>query len=168
MRGCLLNFQHGIWYTACSWLIFIEWRNETVDVTVLQGLPWWLSGKESVCQAGDKGSISGLGRSPGGGNGNSLQYPCLENPRDREAWWVTVHGVTELDVSEHLHYLGHTWPFGWVANSWQNFRIFYRILGWHLLNWDTVLSRLIFLPFLGGHHSLMMIQDLGWYPPFIT
>jgi len=42
MRGCLLNFQHGIWYTACSWLIFIEGSNETVDVTVLQGLPWWL------------------------------------------------------------------------------------------------------------------------------
>ena len=46
------------------------------------------------------GSIPGSGRSPGGGHGNQLQYSCLENPVDREAWWVTVHGVTESDVTE--------------------------------------------------------------------
>ena len=40
----------------------------------------------------DLGSISGLGRSPGGGHGNPLQYSCLENPIDRGAWWATVHG----------------------------------------------------------------------------
>ena len=43
----------------------------------------------------DVGSIPGLGRSPGGGYGNPLQYSCLENPMDRGAWWVTVHGVTK-------------------------------------------------------------------------
>ena len=42
----------------------------------------------------DEGSIPGSGRSPGGGYGNPLQYPCLENPTDREAWRATVHGVT--------------------------------------------------------------------------
>ena len=41
----------------------------------------------------DMGSIPGLGRSPGGGHGNPLQYSCLENPMDREAWWVIVHIV---------------------------------------------------------------------------
>ena len=45
-----------------------------------------LDGKESNCNAGDLGSISGSGRSPGGGHGNPLQYPCLENPMDRGAW----------------------------------------------------------------------------------
>ena len=45
-------------------------------------------------------SISGLGRSPGEGNGNPLQYSCLENPMDRGACWVTVQGVTELDTTE--------------------------------------------------------------------
>ena len=40
----------------------------------------------------DAGSIPGSGRSPGGGNGNSLQYSCMGNPMDREAWWTTVHG----------------------------------------------------------------------------
>ena len=50
-------------------------------------------GKESVCNAEGPGSIPGWGRSPGEGNGNALQYFCLENPVDRGAWWATVHGV---------------------------------------------------------------------------
>ena len=45
----------------------------------------------------DAGSIPGLGRSPGGGHGDPLQYPCLENPMDRGAWQATVHEVTESD-----------------------------------------------------------------------
>ena len=48
-------------------------------------LPWWLSGKESACHVGDLGSISGLGRSPGEGHGNPLQYSCLENPMDKKS-----------------------------------------------------------------------------------
>ena len=44
--------------------------------------------------------ISGFGRSPGEGNDNALQYSCLENPMDRGDWWATVHGVTELDMTE--------------------------------------------------------------------
>ena len=54
--------------------------------------------KNSPANAGDiidTGSISGSGRSPGEGNGYPLQYSCLENPMDREAWWATVHGVTK-------------------------------------------------------------------------
>ena len=54
---------------------------------------WWLSGKESACNAGDSGSIPGSGRSPGEGSGNPLQYSCLGNPMDRGAWHATVHGV---------------------------------------------------------------------------
>ena len=51
-----------------------------------KGLPWWLIGKESACQnAGDPGSIPGLGKSPGRRHGNPLQYSCLENPMDRRA-----------------------------------------------------------------------------------
>ena len=51
--------------------------------------------EESACSAGDLGSIPGLGRSSGGGNGNPLQYSSLENPMDRGAWWALVHGVTK-------------------------------------------------------------------------
>ena len=57
-------------------------------------------GKESACKAGDLGSIPGLGGSPGEGNGNPLQYSCLENAMDRGAWWATVHGVAELGTTE--------------------------------------------------------------------
>ena len=52
-------------------------------------------GKASACNAGDPGSILGLGRSPGEGNGNPLQYYCLQNCVDRGAWWATVHGVAK-------------------------------------------------------------------------
>ena len=58
------------------------------------GLSWWLSGKESACNAGDPGSIPGSGRSPGEGIGNPLQYSCLENSMDRGACWAT-HGITK-------------------------------------------------------------------------
>ena len=51
--------------------------------------------KASACNAGDMGSIPGLGRSPGEGNGNPLQYSGLENPMDRGARWATVHGVAK-------------------------------------------------------------------------
>ena len=53
--------------------------------------PGGLEGKESACNAVDTGLIPGLGRSPGEGNGSPFQYSCLENPRDRGAWWTTVH-----------------------------------------------------------------------------
>ena len=64
---------------------------------MLRGVQWWQqglprrqSGKESACNVGDRGLISGLGRSPGEGNGNSPQYSCLENRMDRGAWRATI------------------------------------------------------------------------------
>ena len=59
------------------------------------GFPGSSDGKESACNAGDWGSIPGLGRSPGKGNSNPLQYFCLENSMDRGAWWATVHWTTK-------------------------------------------------------------------------
>ena len=65
---------------------------------LLMGFPGGSMVKNPPANAGDTGdlgSITGLGRSPGVGNGNPLQYSCLENSMDRGAWWPTVHGVAE-------------------------------------------------------------------------
>ena len=69
------------------------------------GLCWFhasqvLSGKESTCQAGAAGSVSGLGRCPGEGNGNPLQYSCLENLMDTRTWWAMSMGSQRV---------GHNW-----------------------------------------------------------
>ena len=59
------------------------------------GFPFSSVSKESACSAGDPGSNPGLGRSPGEGNGNPLQYPCLENLMESGASWAAVHGVAK-------------------------------------------------------------------------
>ena len=101
--------QHGI----ITWGDFWVWIGTRVQRGLLQHydavrrvphwcqnnyrgrLPWWFSGKEFACNPGDRSSIPGLGRSPGEGHGNPLQYSCLKNPMDGGAWWATVHGVTK-------------------------------------------------------------------------
>ena len=65
------------------------------DTILPSGFCGGSEGKESTSNVGDLGSIPGLGRSPGGGHGNLLQDPCLENPMDRGAWWATVYRVAQ-------------------------------------------------------------------------
>ena len=68
---------------------------ERRNIWLLPGFPGGSDSKASACNAGDLGLIPGLGRSPGEGNGNPLQYSCLENPMDGGAWWAAVHGVAK-------------------------------------------------------------------------
>ena len=86
-----------------------------IFVELFQGYNFFPGGSEvkvSACNVGDLGSIPGSGRSPGEGNGNPLQYFCLENPMDGRAWWATVHGVAKIrtrlsDFTFTLYFLMH-------------------------------------------------------------
>ena len=73
----------------------IPWRRDRLPTPVFLGFPGGSDVKESACNAGDPGSISGSGRSSEEKNGYPLQYSCLENSIDRGAWWATVHGVAK-------------------------------------------------------------------------
>ena len=66
-----------------------------VLIICLKGFPGHPEGKESACSAGDLGLISGLGKAPGEGSSNPLQYSGMENSVDRGAWWVIVHRVAK-------------------------------------------------------------------------
>ena len=81
-----LLWLHGLWPARIS----CPWNSPGKNIGV--GSHFLLSGS---CNAGNLGSIPGSGRSPGEGNGNPLQYSCLENSISRGVWWVTVHGVTK-------------------------------------------------------------------------
>ena len=98
--------SHGV-MTEASGLSFVTWKESVLKheaqviptILSLNKFPWGFpagsDGKASACNAGDLGSVPGLRRSPGEGNGTLLQYPCLENPMDRGAWWAAVHGVAK-------------------------------------------------------------------------
>ena len=92
-EALLVDFFGGCHSDWCELLIVVLIY---ISLMISEGLPRWLSGKESASHTGDSSSIPGLRRSPGEGNGNPLQYSCLENSMDRGAWWATVHGVTKI------------------------------------------------------------------------
>ena len=81
-----------------SLVIFSLLITSLISKRDLGGFHGGLDSKESTCNAGDLGSIPGLGRSPGGGHGNPLQYSCLKYFMDREAWQGTVHGVAKSQM----------------------------------------------------------------------
>ena len=80
-----------------------------------KGFPGGSDDKESVCNAGDPGSIPGSRRSPGEEKGNPLQHVCLENPMDRGAWWDTVHEAVKSDTTERLTHTHTDFPGGTVV-----------------------------------------------------
>ena len=123
--GHMLSFLLGIYlrvklldHMVTLWFNFLRNCQTIFSLVILQALftdclasmcacglcHWWLRGKESACNAGDMGLIPESGRSLGEGNGNPLQYSCLGNPMDREAWQAIVHGVTKCRTRlDHHH-----------------------------------------------------------------
>ena len=94
-----------------GWISLLAYRNTVMFVRwfyILQGFPGGSDGKASACNVGDLGSIPGLGRSPGEGNGNPLQYSCLENPMDWGAWaGYSPWGHKESDLTERIHCISY-------------------------------------------------------------
>ena len=78
----------------------VNWADNLLSCQNYIKFPGGSDGKESACNAGDPGLIPGSGRASGEGNGNPLQYSCLENPMDGGAWRATVHGIVESDTTE--------------------------------------------------------------------
>ena len=110
-----------------------------ITITNIRGLPWWLSGKESTCQPGD--SISGLRRSPGEGNGNPLQYSCLENPiefgRLQSMGSQRVRHDLVTEQQQLLILNGHCWRSWFVAHR-NTFFI------WKIPHWSLLVSAIFF------------------------
>ena len=79
------------------------------------GFPGGSAGKDSACNAGGPGLIPGLGRSPGEGNDNPLQYSCLGNPMNRGAWWATVHGIAKSRTRLSVRKVVPEWFCGWAT-----------------------------------------------------
>ena len=86
---------NGKWRQEKKWERVLEPDVIHIQTILHRASPDGSDGKEFTCNAGDPDSIPELGRFPGEGNGNLLQYSCLRNPIDRGAWWATVHRVTK-------------------------------------------------------------------------
>ena len=125
------------------------------DVCSTQGFSGGSEVKASARNVGDPGLIPGLGRSPGDGNGNPLQYSCLENPMDRGAWWATVHGVAKswTRLNDFTFFLcstqgsrtskarGQSWPEHCDASlSCQSCQLLIRVLRTTLSIWSNLLQ----------------------------
>ena len=100
------------WSSLClthSWYLFPFLEEcHLCWIRVSLGFPGGSEGKVSACSAGDLGLIPGSGRSPGEGNGNPLQYSCLENPMDGGTQYGIGHGVAESGMTERVHRQGFT------------------------------------------------------------
>ena len=92
LYSCRLSLFSFLLSLSPSFLCNVNMRRMFTETS---GFPGGSDSKESACNTEDPGLIPGSGRSPGEGNGNPLQYPCLENPKDRGAWWAAVCGVTK-------------------------------------------------------------------------
>ena len=94
--GKLLEHKHSQRVQISGTSLMVQWlRLHTPNAGGMGGFPGGSEVKASACNVGDLGSIPGSGRSPGEGNGNPLQYSCLENPVDRGAWWAAIYGVAQ-------------------------------------------------------------------------
>ena len=141
------------------WDKFLWWKQSCLTLIYhLAGFPGGSAGKESSCNEADLGSIPGLERSPGEGQGNPLQYSSLRNPLDRGAWQATVHKESDItEATDHTLYnhkgfhLGHTWMasgFPYLLQSKSKF------CNKELMIWETVSTQSFLSDCTELHHIL--------------
>ena len=139
-------------------------------------LPWWLIGKESACNEGDVSSIPGFGRAPGGGNGNSLQYSCLENPMDRGAWraiLLLLSCTTPLCILYNTSPLANTWLakfFSYSLGCFFHFLSHFLVLPcnlWNLSSWirDQTPALEAWSLNLWTAREVSLFYSLSWWCP---
>ena len=117
----------------------LQWRSGRLPTPVFLGFPGGTDGEESTCNVGILGSIPGLGKSPGGGHGNPLQYSFLRIPMDRGAWRATVHGVAKSrirlsDWTKHstatVRYCGYLpSTVTWWALAYRRYIMLHNVMG---------------------------------------
>ena len=95
----------AVWFLGQE--VPFPWRRDRLPTLLFLGFPGGSDGKESACNEGDLGSIAGLGRSPGGGHGNPVQYSCLENPHGQRS----LGGYSPWDCKESKH---STHTYSWL------------------------------------------------------
>ena len=108
----LMYLKHWIWPTAIHTHTLSH-----IYTYIYVGFPGGSGVKNPTANARDTSLIHELGRSPGGGNVNPLQYPCLENPMDRGAWQATVYGITQLSDWAHTHTHTHTHTHKYIVKT---------------------------------------------------
>ena len=126
-------------WTLISWIsgrFFTIWATREAHI---YELTQWLSCKISACNAGDS---KDMGRSTGGGNGNPLQYSCLENPMDRGNWQAIVQMVAKswawLSIPQHIHIYIYTFFFTWTPEEYHYLDLYMYNLGGYVNNVDRV------------------------------
>ena len=123
----------------------VQWTDSSVNRGFSEDFPGGSDGKESTYNAGDLSLIPGLGKSPGEGNGNPLQYSCLDNSMDRGAWWATVYGVAKRQ----------TWLSDKQWTQWTDFH-----LSWHTLCSIPIIKTQFSCSFLGLTNLIPKIRNI--------
>ena len=160
-RKHLCRKKPGKWQTHDKLLNFISDHEMLIRAMVYSvlGFPGGSEVKASACNAGDLGSIPGSGRSPGEGNGNPLQYSCLENPMGGGAWWATVHGVAKSRTRlSDFTFTSLNWVFAYSSEKKFFFVFFFLLLLyskiWEYVWKDAATFCLFFINFLAAYYKM--------------
>ena len=161
---CLQKVWSPLLLTGSVYMLFLFFGFYLHIILWSYGLPQWLNGKESACNAGDTGSIPGSGRSPGGGYSNSLQYSCQEHPVDRGAWQVTES--TTAEATEHTDksvILYNDSGFNLVTVRSHLFLFHRRKMYWKIHALAVLSQKCLFLPHLFCYHDQSAFFVLLWH-----